>query len=205
MLPPIARSDRDGMARWRLHGVRLDTSATLRDCSLARGFGDGRQSAKLVFTVREALNSSLGKLGCPARSWNLSRARFAGARKSSSPADSIGSGSPALNVRARQSTATGLARRFLSNDRRSEFRFHHGRRSGEGRWANGLICRRSGGAPATIAIWSRSISARLVEQALFRWGTPARDRLRLASTGDRPPQALAEWRPRNAVFGHYPR
>ena len=50
-------SDIEAMARWTLHGVRLDTSATLRDRSLPDAAEKG-VSAQLVFTVREALNTA---------------------------------------------------------------------------------------------------------------------------------------------------
>ena len=51
------RADSEGMARWTLHGVRLDTSGALRDRSQPESADKGVTSS-LVFTVREALNNA---------------------------------------------------------------------------------------------------------------------------------------------------
>lgn len=114
-------SDSDGLARWRLNGVRLDTSANLRDRSLP-GEAEKGVSPQLVFTLREALNNAWESWGVPrglesvardfcrsvqivvSGGFNLERvARF---EREGAPVDSYGIGSA-----------------FLSNDRRSNCDF----------------------------------------------------------------------------------
>ena len=65
-------SDREGMARWRLHGLRLDTSANLRDASQPDEAEKG-VSPRLVFTVREALNSAWESWGVPSELASVAR------------------------------------------------------------------------------------------------------------------------------------
>ncbi len=113
--------DGDGLARWRLNGVRLDTSATLRDRSLPAEAERG-VSPQLVFTVREALNSAWESWGVPRELESVARDFCRGAKivvsggfnmervarfeREGAPVDSYGIGSA-----------------FLSNDRRSNADF----------------------------------------------------------------------------------
>lgn len=112
-------SDRDAMARWRLHGVRLDTSANLRDASQPEEAEKG-VSPQLVFTMREALNTaweswdvprdleSLAREFCRATQivvsggFNIERvARF---EREGAPVDSYGIGSALLSNDRRTNT-----------------------------------------------------------------------------------------------------
>jgi nicotinate phosphoribosyltransferase len=114
-------SDSDGMARWTLHGVRLDTSATLRDRSLPAEAETG-VSPQLVFTVREALNAAWEGWDVPRDleaaaqafcrgteivvSGGFNRERVARFEREGAPVDRYGVGSA-----------------FLSNDRRTNSDF----------------------------------------------------------------------------------
>ena len=129
-------SDSESMARWRLNGVRLDTSASLRDHSLPDEAEKG-VSPQLVFTVREALNTAWeswdvpGGLEAVARdfcrgtqiivSGGFNRERVARFEREGAPVDSYGIGSA-----------------FLSNDRRtnSDFTMDIVRVKVDGEWVN---------------------------------------------------------------------
>ena len=129
-------SDRDGMARWRLNGVRLDTSATLRDRSLPKEAETG-VSPQLVFTVREALNSAW-------ESWDLPRDMESVARDFCRGTQIVVSGGFNLERVARFERegapvdSYGIGSAFLSNDRRSnsDFTMDIVRVKDNGRWVD---------------------------------------------------------------------
>lgn len=129
-------SDSDGMARWTLQGVRLDTSATLRDRSLPDDAETG-VSPSLVFTVREALNTAW-------ESWDLPRDLEAVARDFCRSTQIVVSGGFNRDRVARfeQQGAPvdsyGLGSAFLSNDRRSntDFTMDIVRVKVAGKWVN---------------------------------------------------------------------
>ncbi|MDE2853844.1 MAG: nicotinate phosphoribosyltransferase [Chloroflexota bacterium] len=132
----LKTSDREGMARWRLNGVRLDTSASLRDRSLPAEAEKG-VSPQLVFTLREALNrawegwdvprglEAVAREFCRATqivvSGGFNRERVARFEREGAPVDSYGIGSA-----------------FLSNDRRtnSDFTMDVVRVKVGGKWVN---------------------------------------------------------------------
>lgn len=129
-------SDSDGMARWRLNGVRLDTSANLRDRSLPEGAEKG-VSPQLVFTVREALNSAW-------ESWDVPRDLEAAAREFCRGTRIVVSGGFNLERVARFERegapvdSYGLGSTFLSNDRRTnaDFTMDIVRVKVNGRWVD---------------------------------------------------------------------
>ena len=129
-------SDSDGLTRWRLNGVRLDTSATLRDRSLP-GEAETGVSPKLVFTVREALNSAW-------ESWGVPRELEAVARDFCRGAQIVVSGGFNLERVARFERegapvdSYGIGSAFLANDRRtnSDFTMDIVRVKVEGRWVD---------------------------------------------------------------------
>ena len=124
------------MKRWTLHGVRLDTSAQLRDKSLPDGAERG-VSPQLVFTVREAINGAWESWNMPSRlqpvarefcrqtqivvSGGFNRDKIARFERERVPVDSYGVGST-----------------FLSNDRRtnSDFTMDIVRVRINGNWVN---------------------------------------------------------------------
>ncbi len=114
-------SDSDGMARWRLNGVRLDTSANLRDRSLPTEAEKG-VSPQLVFMVREALNNAW-------ESWGVPRDLESVAREFCRGAQIVVSGGFNLERVARFERegapvdSYGIGSAFLSNDRRSNVDF----------------------------------------------------------------------------------
>ena len=113
--------DEDGMARWRLNGVRLDTSANLRDRSLPAEAEKG-VSPQLVFTVREALNTAW-------ESWDVPRKLESVAREFCRGVQIVVSGGFNLERVARFERegapvdSYGVGSAFLSNDRRSNVDF----------------------------------------------------------------------------------
>ena len=129
-------SDIDGMARWTLNGVRLDTSATLRDRSMPDDAETG-VSPKLVFTVREALNTAW-------ESWDLPRNLEAVAREFCRGAQIVVSGGFNRDRVARfeQEGAPvdsyGVGSAFLRNDSRSnsDFTMDIVRVKAGGRWVD---------------------------------------------------------------------
>jgi nicotinate phosphoribosyltransferase len=64
--------DETAMKQWTLHGVRLDTSAALRDVSLHEGDPKG-VSPLLVRTVRQALNTAWESWNVPANLVDIAR------------------------------------------------------------------------------------------------------------------------------------
>ena len=114
-------SDQAGMARWRLQGVRLDTSASLRDRSLPATAGKG-VNPQMVFMLREALNSAW-------ESWNVPRELEAAAREFCRGTQIVVTGGfnrerVARFERARAPVDSyGLGSAILSNDRRSNADF----------------------------------------------------------------------------------
>lgn len=115
------RSDNDGMARWTLHGVRLDTSGALRDRSQPDSAETGVTSS-LVFTVREALNTAW-------ESWDVPRELESAARDFCRGVQIVVSGGFNLERVARFERAGapvdsyGIGSAFLANDRRSNSDF----------------------------------------------------------------------------------
>jgi nicotinate phosphoribosyltransferase len=65
-------NNRDEMKRWTLNGVRLDTSGKLRDASQPDGAERG-VSPQLVFTVREAINSTWESWDVPNKLQDVAR------------------------------------------------------------------------------------------------------------------------------------
>lgn len=114
-------SDSDGLARWRLNGVRLDTSANLRDRSLPAEAEKG-VSPRLVFTVREALNNAW-------ESWDVPRDLESVAREFCRGVQIVVSGGFNMERVARFERegapvdSYGIGSAFLSNDRRSNVDF----------------------------------------------------------------------------------
>jgi len=114
-------SDSEGMARWRLNGVRIDTSATLRDRSQPDEAEKG-VSPQLVFTVREALNSAW-------ESWDVPRELESVARDFCRDAQIVVSGGFNLERVARFEAegapvdSYGIGSAFLRNDRHSNSDF----------------------------------------------------------------------------------
>jgi len=124
------------MKRWTLHGVRLDTSAALRDESQPDGAERG-VSPQLVFTVREAINTAWESWDLPPKlqsaardfcrqtqivvSGGFNRDKVARFEREAVPVDSYGIGST-----------------FLTNDRRtnSDFTMDVVRVKIGGRWVN---------------------------------------------------------------------
>ena len=129
-------SDREGMARWRLHGVRIDTSATLRDRSLPADAEMG-VSPQLVFTLREAIDSAW-------ESWDVSPDLEAVARAFCRGTQIVVSGGFNLERVARFERAGapvdsyGIGSAFLANDRRtnSDFTMDIVRVKVAGRWVD---------------------------------------------------------------------
>lgn len=113
--------DGDGLARWRLNGVRLDTSANLRDRSLPVEAETG-VSPQLVFTVREALNNAW-------ESWGVPRALESVAREFCRGTQIVVSGGFNMERVARFERegapvdSYGIGSAFLANDRRSNVDF----------------------------------------------------------------------------------
>lgn len=114
-------SDGDGMARWTLHGVRLDTSGALRDRSQPESADKGVTSS-LVFTVREALNNAW-------ESWDVPRELESAAREFCRGVRIVVSGGFNLERVARFERAGapvdsyGIGSAFLANDSRSNSDF----------------------------------------------------------------------------------
>ena len=114
-------NDSEGMARWTLHGVRLDTSATLVDRSLPAAAETG-VSPQLVFTVREALNTAW-------EAWDVPRDMEAVAREFCRGAQIVVSGGFNHDrvLRFEQEgtpvDSYGIGSALLSNDRRSNSDF----------------------------------------------------------------------------------
>lgn len=114
-------SDSDGMARWTLHGVRLDTSGALRDRSQSE-IADKGVTSSLVFTVREALNNAW-------ESWDAPRELESAARDFCRGVRIVVSGGFNLERVARFEDAGapvdsyGIGSAFLANDRRSNSDF----------------------------------------------------------------------------------
>lgn len=114
-------SDSDGMARWTLNGVRLDTSAALRDRSLPDDAETG-VSPQLVFTVREALNTAW-------ESWAVPRNQEAVAREFCRGAQIVVSGGfnrdrvARFEQKGAPVDSYGIGSAFLSNDGRTNSDF----------------------------------------------------------------------------------
>jgi len=129
-------SDSDGLARWRLNGVRLDTSANLRDRSLPTEAEKG-VSPQLVFTVREALNNAW-------ESWGVPRELESVAREFCRGAQIVVSGGFNLERVARFERegapvdSYGIGSAFLRNDRHSnvDFTMDIVRVKVDGRWVD---------------------------------------------------------------------
>jgi len=129
-------SDSEGMARWRLHGVRLDTSANLRDASQPDEAEKGL-SPQLVFTVREAINRAW-------ESWDVPRDLAPVAREFCRGAQIVVSGGFDSQRVARFERAGapvdsyGIGSAFLRNDRRrnSDFTMDIVRVNVAGEWVN---------------------------------------------------------------------
>jgi len=107
----LEADDADGARRWRLDGVRLDTSASVRDVSLDEGDPNG-VNPKLVRLVRAALDSAWESWDVPAALQDAARAfcqgvkivvtggfsrdRIAAFERDRVPVDSYGVGSSLL-------------------------------------------------------------------------------------------------------------
>jgi len=111
-LAAYKEGNRSEMKRWTLHGVRLDTSAKLRDRSLPESAEPG-VSPQLVRIVREAINSAWENWDLPAKlqglasefcrgtqivvSGGFNREKIARFEREGAPVDSYGVGSSLLN------------------------------------------------------------------------------------------------------------